>query len=196
MQGHKPNKVYNNLVQGTGLLSFGKLPFLFEENSLSAYSIQCNIKNYTLPTLTAEMLYDRFLAHAAVVPTSSVNDYSALTLDVTLICDEDLENYTVMYRWLDVYKKTMYRTGNNTADEKHWDAKQAFCPVVDILIYNNNNVVKNIIRFKKVFITTLGGIFQDFLSDEPITFQASFKFDEFYIINDEQNINDALGEYV
>ena len=196
MQGNKPNKVFNQLVQGTGTLYFSKVPMIFEDGTLSAYSIQCNIHDYTGPQFNVEMLYDKSLAHAAIVPTSSVNDFSATSLDVNFICDEDLENYTTLYRWLDVYKRTTYRTGNNTSDQKHWDTKQAFCPVADITVYNNNNVVKNILRFKKVFIASLGSLHQDFTSDEPVTFSASFKFDEFYIINDEKNINDAIGEYV
>lgn len=195
MQGHKPNKVYNPLVQGTGVLSFSKIPIIFD-NTISSYSIQCNIKSYTLPTFNVDFQYDTTIAgHTTHVPTASVNDFRQSSVNITLICDEDLENYTTLYRWLDVYKRLTHRSEFNTKDQKHWDAKQAYCPFVDIMMYNNNNRVKNIIRFKRVYLESLGGLSQDFSSDNPVTFDIALKFDEFFLYNDIDNINTALGEY-
>lgn len=195
MQGHKPNKVFNPLVQGTGVLSFSKIPIIFD-NTISSYSLQCNIKDYTMPGLRVEFQYDRTIAgHTTAVPTASVNDFSSVSLNVTMICDEDFENYTTLYRWLDVYKRLTYRSDFNTKDQLHWDAKQAYCPFVDIMLYNNNNRVKNIIRYKRVYLESIGDLFQDFSSDSPVVFSATFKFDEFFIYNDVDNINTALGEY-
>lgn len=195
MQGHLPNKVFNPLVQGTGVLSFSKLPIIVN-NELSGESIKCNIKEYTIPDLEAEMLYDNFFGHSVVVPTAKSVDFSKVSLSVTFIMDEDLENYSLLYRWLDVYKRLTHRSDKNTPNGKHWDAKQAFCPYADIMLYNNNNRVKTVIRFSHVFINTLSSFSQDFSSDEPITFTATFKFDEFFIYNNMDNINTVLGEYV
>lgn len=195
MQGALPNKIFNPLVQGTGVLVFSKLPIIVDD-TLSTTSIQCNIREYAVPEIKAEMQYDRFLGATTVVPTSAVTDFSSVSLQVTFIADEDLDSYLLLYDWLDVYKRTTYRTDKNTPDMKHWDAKQAFCPYADICLMNNNNKVKTIFRFKRVFIETLGQLNQVFNSDEPVTFDAAFKFDEFFIYNKPDNINEIIGEYI
>lgn len=195
MQGRLPDKVFNSLVQGTGVLSFSKLPMVVD-NSLSTTSLQCNIVSYTVPPMRAEMRYDHYLNAHTVVPTSSINDFSGSSLDVNFLVDSNLENYIILYNWLDVYKGQAYRTEKNTPDGKHWDAKQAYCPYVDILLMDNRNIVMSIIRFEQVYIETLGQLSQEFNSNQPVTVTASFKFNKFRVINNIDNINEIIGEYI
>ena len=113
-----------------------------------------------------------------------------------MLVDSNFQNYILLYNWLDVYKRLTYRTNVNTPDGKNWDAKQAFCPYVDIIVYDNRNNVKSIIRFKEVFIESLSPLSQDFTSDEPVKVTASFKFNEFFITNNPDNINEIIGEWL
>lgn len=196
MQGHIPNKVYNNLVQGTGVLHFSKLPMILD-NSLSSQSLVTNITSYSIPPIEAEMKYDHYIAQSTtVIPTSSFNDFSGNSLTINLIADEDLENYRLLLNWINLYKRTTNRTANNTMDGKFWDTKQAFCPYVDIMMYNNNNKIINVIRFRKVYINILGQLSQEFNSDAPVTFDASFKYVDFAVVNDPDNITSILGDSI
>lgn len=196
MIGAKPNKVFNSLVQGTGLLSFSRLPIILDDK-LSTTSLQCNIKSYTIPDINAEILFDVGpFGIVTAVPTSTQIDARQNMLQIEFILDEDMTNYNLLYRWLDVYKRLTYRSETNTKDGKHWDAKQAFCPFVDVAMFNNNKIIKNVIRFEQVFITNVGSIAQDFSSDDPVIFSCRFVYNQFKIISDPDNINEVIGDYI
>lgn len=196
MNGAKPDKVFNSLVQGTAVLSFSRLPIVLD-NDFSTTSLQCNIKKYGHPDIVAEMQIEHGpFGSTTIVPNAFQNDFSASDLSVEFILDEDMENYNLLYRWLDVYKRLTYRTEFNTPDGKHWDAKQAYCPYLDIAVFDNNKKIKNLLRYSKVFITNVGGFTQDFASSDPITFTCVFKFVEFHIFNKPDNIREVIGDYV
>lgn len=194
--GAKPDSVFNSLVQGTAVLSFSRIPIKLD-NMISTTSIQCNIQKYSVPNIDAEMQFDRGpMGTVAVIPNASQNDFSSTVLSVDFILDENMNNYNLLYRWLDVYKRLTYRTEFNTPDGKHWDAKQAFCPFVDIAIFNNHKKIKNLLRFERVFITKIGSFTQDFSSDGPIIFTCDFLYDEFKIFSDPDNIREVIGDYI
>jgi hypothetical protein len=194
--GAKPNKVFNSLVQGTAVLAFSRLPILLDD-TISTTALQCNIKKYAITDIVAEMQFDHGpMGTMAIVPNASQNDFSRTELAIDFILDSDMNNYNLLYRWLDVYKRLTYRTDKNTADGKHWDAKQAFCPYVDIAIFDNRKTIKNLIRFYQVFINTVGSLEQDFGSDAPIIFTCRFNFNQFLIYNTPDNINEVIGDYI
>lgn len=196
MVGARPDKVFNSMTQGGGVLSFSRLPIVID-NTISTTSLQCNIKKYGPPDFIAEMAVENGpFGTATIVPNSSQNNFDQSDLSVEFIMDEDMENYNLLYRWLDVYKRLTYRNDFNTPDGKHWDAKQAFCPYLDIAVFDNNKKIKNLLRFSRVYISRVGGYSMDFTSDEPVTFTCIFKFNEFHIYNTPDNINEHLGDYV
>lgn len=194
--GAKPDSVFNSLVQGTVVLSFSRIPIELD-NEISTTALQCNIQKYSLPDFVAEMSFDHGpMGSFAVVPNSSQNDFSRTELSVDFILDSNMNNYNLLYRWLDVYKTQKYRSEKNTKDDKHWDAKQAFCPHVDLAIFDNRKTIKNLIRFHQVFINTVGGFSMDFTSDDPIIFTCKFNFNQIKMYSNPDNIREVIGDYI
>lgn len=193
---YKPEKIYNRLIDGTAVMFFSKLPIKHSpDEDLSNEAIVCNIKGFAIPPVKADFSTTTFMHSSINVPNSKYNPYIGTTLNIAMILDEDMDNYTLLYRWLDVYNSTKYREDSNRPDGK-WDAQRAFCPFVDILVFDNNKTPKNIIRFKQVFINGLGGISQNFTSFSEVGFEASFLYNTFEIIKNPKDIEEVIGQYV
>ena len=197
-RGPHSTKVLNRLVQGTGKVYFSILPiFLDQTDTLNNTSLEYNIKGFNWTGKAANFSINRFMSFVNIVPNSDTNDFTNNPITMEFICDDTLDNYCLLQRWVDVYRSLEYRKEYNSPPGKPlvWDAQRAWCGFVDMIIGNNTREIVSILRFKHVFCSEVGDLTMNFSSSDEVTFTSTFKYNSWEIIRNPSDVEDVLQQY-
>lgn len=197
-RGPHTTKVLNRLVQGTSRIYFGILPVVLDEkDTLNNNCLESTIKGFNWTGREANFSISRFQTYANLVPNSTSNDYTNNPITVEFVLDDTMDNYCLLHKWVNVYRKLDDRKEFNNPIGKPnvWDAQRAWCSHLDIIIGNNTREIISILRFKHVFCTAVGDITMNFASAEEVAFTATFKYNDWEIIRNPHDIEESLQQY-
>ena len=115
------------------------------------------------------------------------------TLEVSFIVDEDLENFTEIYNWIDsivpLSDTSLYGTYTDTAKTKtnvlaSIDNDRNQYSDITLVLNTNKNIPNRYIRFKDAFPVALGSVELESGADaEPALVNVSFRFTYYEIKN-------------
>lgn len=197
-RGPHTTKVLNRLVQGTSRIYFGILPVvLHEDDTLNNNCLESTIRGFNWTGRIANFSISRFQNYVNIVPNADVNDYTNNPVTVEFVCDDTLDNYCLLHKWVNVYRTLEDRKEYNNPPGKPavWDAQRAYCSHMDIIVANNTREVVSILRFKHVFCDSVGDITMNFNSAEEVSFTSSFKYNDWEIIRNPHDVEEALQQY-
>lgn len=194
-RGPHLEKVLNRLAQGCSKIVFGPLPvYLDPEDTLNNQTLEANITSFMWSGAMAGFSKSKFMGVEIQVPNSQVNENQEFTVE--FVVDEDLDNYTLFRRWVDLYRSTENRLDSNNDYEsgsiRIWDAQRAYCDFVDVWIVNNMNWPTAIIRYEHVFCSGIGAVTMNFATGEEVKSTATFLYNRARVIRNPSDIEDIV----
>lgn len=178
-QGVPSDRVYNALGQGTAKALFSNIPVVVkEEDNASTVSLEMTIKAIKLPQLSAEMA-DLHYMHATYTHPIGSFTYNG-DLSLSFVVDDKMDNYFILYKWLNMYKKHDFSPSDNSKmlGKPGFTFRQARCDELTVRWGDNILDTINSMVFYRARLKALSPLSVVFNSSESIVVDATFAIDD------------------
>ena len=178
-QGVPSDRVYNALGQGTAKALFSNIPVVIkEEDNASTVSLELTIKSTRLPQLSAEMT-DLHYMHATYSHPVGSFTYNG-DVSISFVVDDKMDNYFVLFKWLNMYKKHDYspKDNSNIPGKPGFTFRHARCEELTVRWGDNILNIINSMVFYRARIKSLSPLSVVFNSAESVTVDATFAVDD------------------
>ena len=183
MQGPLPNKVYNQMPDGTGYCVIGEIPidFSVDSGAVSSVSVNSLINTFGISGVNVDTTTEGHFASQVHLPVNMENDFKG-SCTVKMILDDEMDNWWTLYRYARTLKnphdgfpeqdrtKSPYR--NNV-----YLQRQMFVPYIEIRIGDSNLEMLNVFKFTRCYLSSLSGIDFNFTGTDMTTFTTEWTFD-------------------
>lgn len=182
MDGPLLSRNIGRLHQGTARCNIGPIPMSFtQSNSPSSETVNGNITAFTAPGLTLKYKTDGSYKSMVHIPITEDNEYYEKVLTITMICDDRMENYWTLNRYMETLQSGETdafpiedRNHRVYGNDHYYRNRRAWIPFIDIHMADDSMQKHQIIRFQRCYPIDLEQLSLNFLSPDPVKFTISF----------------------
>ena len=184
MDGPILSRNIGRLHQGTARCTIGSIPVAYTQDDAPAEeTINANITAFIAPGLSMKYKTDGNYKAMVHIPIQEDNQYDNKVLTITMICDDYMENYWTLHRYMETLQSGK-TNGYPVMDTNHrvygfdkfYRNRRTWIPQIDIHMADDSYQKHQIIRFERCYPTELEQFNLNFLTPEPVKFTVSFVY--------------------
>lgn len=182
MDGPLLSRNIGRLHQGTARCTIGPMPVSYDQvDAPPSETINGNITAFVAPGLSLKYKTDGSYRALVHIPVQEDNEYNEKVLTITMICDDYMENYWAINRYMETIQSGQ-RDAYPIADRKHrifgndghYRNRLTWIPYIDIHMADDSHQKHQIIRFQRCYPIELEQLSLNFLGTDPVKFTVSF----------------------
>ncbi len=184
MDGPLLDRNLGRLHQGTARCEIGPIPVSYDETDAPSFeAVNGNITAFVAPGLSLKYKLDGNYKAYVHIPITEDNEYYDKLLTITMICDDRMENYWNLHRYMQTIQSgaTDAFPAQNLkhrvyGQDGFYRNRRTYIPYINIHMADDSYQKHQIVKFERCFPLELEQLSMNFMGQDPVKFTVSFVY--------------------